>query len=326
MKIILASSGFTNEEIIKACEELVGKPRAEINFLVINEAIKAEKGDCRWLISGLDEIANNFGGVVELLDLQAHDLSYVEERISECDVIFCFGGQTDYLKKVFEETGFAKILPKILEEKVWVGSSAGSCVLCHKESKDTSVNIFEETEQNRRYLELLPLFFLPHFGSKWFRKLSKETAMYESRLTELPVYLMSDASAVVVRGDWDEMRFETIGTGFVVVKGGEIIEDVPAKEVREIHKKVNPEFFEKIACGAKTFEHRANDFECEPGDVLVLDEYEYEQGKAVKATGRSIRKKVGYVGKTGEFDWLDRPDVAQAIKENGAQIISLLNE
>ena len=90
MKTILASSGFTNEEIIATCEDLVGKPRGKINFVVLNEAIKAEKGDCRWLIEGLNEISGNFGGTVELLDLQAHDLRYVQERINECDVVFLF--------------------------------------------------------------------------------------------------------------------------------------------------------------------------------------------------------------------------------------------
>lgn len=136
MRTILASSGFTNEEIIRACEELVGKPRQKINFIILNEAIKAEKGDHRWFAESLAEITNNFGGTIELSDLQAHDLDYAKERIATCDVVFCFGGQTDYLKKVFEETGFAGYLPELLEEKVWVGSSAGSCVLCHKESKD----------------------------------------------------------------------------------------------------------------------------------------------------------------------------------------------
>lgn len=110
MKAILASSGFTNESIIKACEELVGKSRKEINFVVLNEAIKAEKGDCRWLIEGLSEIAENFGGTIELLDLQAHTIEYVRERIIGCDVVFCFGGQTDYLKDVLEKTGFVNVL------------------------------------------------------------------------------------------------------------------------------------------------------------------------------------------------------------------------
>lgn len=224
MKLILASSGFTNEKIIKACEDLVGKSRRGINLLVLNEAIKAENGDCRWLIDGLKEIADNFGGVIELLDLQAHDLGYVRERIAECDVVFCFGGQTDYLKRVFEETGFANVLPGILEKKVWVGSSAGSCVLCHKESKETSVNVFEETEENRHYLEMLPIFFLPHFGSGWFPQLTEEVAVKESRMTDLPVYLVSDQAAVVVRGDLEEQEFEMVGSGFVVVRDGEVVQ------------------------------------------------------------------------------------------------------
>ncbi len=224
MKLILASSGFTNEAIVKACEELVGKPRNAINFLVLNEAIKAEKGDCRWLIDGLQEIADNFGGIIELLDLQTHDLDYVQERIVTCDVIFCFGGQTDYLKKVFEETGFAKLLPEILEQKVWVGSSAGSCVLCHKESKDTSVNVFGETADNRHYLELLPWFFLPHFGSSWFPQFTEGVAIKESKLTNLPIYLMSDQSALVVCGDLDNPVVELVGNNFVVVKNGEVVQ------------------------------------------------------------------------------------------------------
>lgn len=222
MKAILASSGFTNEAIVKVCEDLAGKPREEVNFVVLNEAIKAEKGDSRWLIEGLEEIAENFGGVIDLLDLQAHDLGYVKERIEECDVVFCFGGQTDYLKEVFEETGFVKILPEILEKKVWVGSSAGSCVLCHKESKEMSVGVFEETVENRHYLELLPIFFLPHYKSDWFPRLTKEVAIRESNMTELPVYLMSDQAAVVVTGDLREPEFKAIGKGFLVVQNGEV--------------------------------------------------------------------------------------------------------
>lgn len=324
MKAILASSGFTNEEIIATCEDLVGKPRGKINFVILNEAIKAEKGDCRWLIEGLNEISGNFGGTVELLDLQAHDLRYVQERINECDVVFCFGGQTDYLKEVFEKTGFVNILPEILEKKVWVGSSAGSCVLCHKESKETSVGVFEETVENRHYLEMLPICFLPHYGSDWFPQLTKDTVVKESKLADYPVYLMSDQAAVVVEGSLGEPRFRVIGDGCVVAESGEVVVEKIAKPVREIRKKIAKEYFEAILSGQKTFEYRANDFVCEPGDVLMLEEYEYVEGKAAQATGRCVRKKVGYVGKTKDFDWLKRKDVKKSFEENGAQIISLL--
>lgn len=99
---------------------------------------------------------------------------------------------------------------------------------------------------------------------------------------------------------------------------------------REIHKKISPEYFEQIKSGQKTFEYRVNDFKCEPGDILVLDEYEYTKGQGTtegrRPTGRSIRRRVGYVAKTTDFDWLARPDVKAAFEEHGAQIISLLDE
>ena len=105
---------------------------------------------------------------------------------------------------------------------------------------------------------------------------------------------------------------------------------IECKDMAEIHKKINREYFELISSGQKTFEYRVNDFECNPGDVLVLEEYDYENGfdDTVNRhpTGRVIRKKVGYVAKTMDFDWLNRSDVKKALEENGAQIISLLDE
>lgn len=220
MKLLLASSGFTNEAIIKAFEELVGKPRSETNFAIINEAIKAEAGDHRWFVDSLEEIAHNFGGNLEFIDLQAHPLDYAEERIAEADAIFCFGGNTDYLTKVFEETGFSKILPKILSEKVWVGSSAGSCVLCHKESKETTEGVFEEKPMYGHYLNLVPIFFLPHFHG-WFTRLTPEVAKRESENAELPVYLMSDQSALVVTGGSGNLNIKPVGEDYLIFQRGE---------------------------------------------------------------------------------------------------------
>lgn len=225
MKLLLASLGFTNEEIIRACEELAGKPRAEINFIVINEAIKVEKGDHRWFVEGIQEIAENFGGAIELIDLQAHNLDYVCGRIEEADVIFCFGGNTDYLTKVFQETGFAEKLPEILAKKVWVGSSAGSCVLCHKESKEIAEGIFQEEQMTKHYLEMIPIFFLPHFHSEWFPnwQFGEEIVVRETKNTDLPAYLMSDQSAVKITGELDKLEYEVVGSDYFIARHGEVV-------------------------------------------------------------------------------------------------------
>ena len=100
--------------------------------------------------------------------------------------------------------------------------------------------------------------------------------------------------------------------------------------MREIHKKISKEYFELIISGQKTFEYQVADFDCEPGDILVLEEYEYVNDDSDKEnrrpTGRVLRKKVSYVARTKDFEWTNRPDVKVALKKYGAQIISLLDE
>ena len=65
-------------------------------------------------------------------------------------------------------------------------------------------------------------------------------------------------------------------------------------------------------------------------EQLILEEYEYSEGQGTTQgrhpTGRSIRKRVGYVAHTTDFDWLNRPDVKADFEDYGAQIISLLDE
>lgn len=216
MKIILASSGLANEEIIGALEEMVGKPREEINVAVINEAIKGEQGDMRWFAEELQRITEVIGGNIEFIDLQAHDLDYVERRIDVADMIFCFGGNTDYLANIFIKTGFDKLLPKILAEKVWVGSSAGSCVLCHKESEEIQKTVFRKKREADHYMDIVPIIFLPHLHG--FFKFDQEEVLRASELTDLPVYAVSDDCALkVVDGE----VVAVLGTDYIVAKGGE---------------------------------------------------------------------------------------------------------
>lgn len=87
----------------------------------------------------------------------------------------------------------------------------------------------------------------------------------------------------------------------------------------EIEKKIWPEYFEKVLSGEKTYELRLADWDCKPGDILVLNEWD---PKTTKLTGRSIRKQVGFVGKTKDFNFWSNEE----IEKFGYQIISLKEE
>lgn len=86
---------------------------------------------------------------------------------------------------------------------------------------------------------------------------------------------------------------------------------------RTIEKKILPEYFDKIASGEKTFELRLADWECNPGDTLVLIEID---DKTKQPTGRKMSRKVGFVGRTKDFDFWSQEEIAKY----GYQIISLL--
>lgn len=88
---------------------------------------------------------------------------------------------------------------------------------------------------------------------------------------------------------------------------------------KKIIKKVLPEYFQDILDGKKKYELRLNDFDIEPGDILVLEEYTSSDPKDRKATGRVLEKQVTYLRKFKLQDlWWSEKD----LKEKGIQIIS----
>ena len=217
MRIILGSCGLSTEPIIKNCEDLVGKNRENISVAIINEAIKGESGDCRWFVEELQCLSKIIGGNIELVDIQAHPLDYVEQRIAAADLVYCFGGNTDYLANIFIKTGFNEILPKILAEKVWVGSSAGSCILCHKESEEIQKTVYKEKREADHFMDIVPIVLLPHLHG--FYKFDKEEVESASNLTDLPVYALSDEAAVIINGD---NPLKIIGEDYLIAEKGKI--------------------------------------------------------------------------------------------------------
>ena len=83
----------------------------------------------------------------------------------------------------------------------------------------------------------------------------------------------------------------------------------------KLEKKVWPEYFEAILSGRKSFELRLGDFNCKPGDVLVLREWKPE---TKKYTGRTLEKEVTFVIKTKDFC----PWTKEEVEKHGFQVIS----
>lgn len=83
-----------------------------------------------------------------------------------------------------------------------------------------------------------------------------------------------------------------------------------------IEKKVWLGYLDKIISGEKTYELRLADFDCKPGDILVLREWDQHKNKY---TGRQLEKEITYVGKTKDMNFWPQEE----IEKYGYQIISI---
>ncbi|HMS23625.1 MAG TPA: Type 1 glutamine amidotransferase-like domain-containing protein [Candidatus Saccharibacteria bacterium] len=220
MKFVLCSEGFSTPNTVEACTKLVGKPKGEISIGIINEAFAVEHGDKRWVLHNLQCVFDNFSGEVDIVNLLALSIEEVEARLVNKDVIFVVGGDTDYLMGVYEKTGFDKLLPKLLETKVYVGSSAGSMVVGRRISAAAYRLIYGEDSKwgIDAYLGLADLSVMPHLDSPDFPN-RKDTLLEAVGEFEVKVYGLRDGSAVVIDGN----SVTTIGSEPLIIEKGKVI-------------------------------------------------------------------------------------------------------
>ncbi|MCL1902463.1 MAG: Type 1 glutamine amidotransferase-like domain-containing protein [Alphaproteobacteria bacterium] len=214
MKAILASQNITNiPGGVELVERMVGKPRDIINIAVINEASAIEFGNHRWAIDTLSNLAATFGGSIEFVHLLAITPEQIFDRVMAADMVFVLGGSADWQKVVFDKSGFSKIVPEILRDKLYVGSSAGSMILGRRPSNETLEKLYRRPIPNlgvTSYLDIFDFSILPHLDDDELGA-ERNQAIAESRMVDYPVYALSDHAAIVVDND----NISVIGDGYI---------------------------------------------------------------------------------------------------------------
>ena len=128
MKLILGSD-YTF--LLKYGYELTGIPKDQMNIgYVITASLGARNFSDRvqgTIIPAIKEA----GYALDQLDIKDKSEAELRNFFKDKNVIHVEGGNTFYLLKVIRETGFDKLLKEFLAEgKVYVGTSAGSYVMC----------------------------------------------------------------------------------------------------------------------------------------------------------------------------------------------------
>lgn len=124
------------------------------------------------------------------------------------------GGNADYLIRVYQKTGFDKLLPRLLESKVYVGSSAGSMVMGKRISEAAYRLIYDEDSEYdvTDYLGLVDFSIMPHLDSPDF-PYRKSTLLEAVGTFNGKVYGLRDDSAIIVNGN----EVNVIGSNPVII-------------------------------------------------------------------------------------------------------------
>ncbi len=159
MKFLLTSAGITNDSIRKALVDLLGKPIAESKALCIPTAICAEPGGPGYAwqeIREWGEMGWKAFGVLELTALPSTLQEHWLPLLEAADALLVGGGNGLYLSYWMQQSGLAEHLPKLLQEKVYVGVSAGSVRVTRRinvnreELEQTSVYHDDEYDETAR--------------------------------------------------------------------------------------------------------------------------------------------------------------------------------
>lgn len=134
MKLLLTSSGITNQTLRTALEQLLGKPIAEASALIIPTAIYPFPGGARHAWSPIGGRSAPFMtglgwksiGILELSVLPSIDRDAWVPTVQDTDALLVWGGDPLFLSAWMRRSGLAKLLPSL--RGVYVGTSAGSMV------------------------------------------------------------------------------------------------------------------------------------------------------------------------------------------------------
>lgn len=202
-KLLLASSGTF---VTDGDYEIFNKPREEIKWAHITTA-KNKVVDTSYIARHKQRM-NELGYDYEDIDITGKSEDELWELLKNKEAIFVEGGNTYYLLKVVKETGFDKIVNRLLDKGVvYVGTSAGSYIACPTIEmmtwKDT--NNFDRCGlEDFTALNLVPFLIKCHYVPE-----NEELFQQKAKESGYPVKFITDDQALLILDD----KVKLVGKG-----------------------------------------------------------------------------------------------------------------
>lgn len=214
-KLLLTSSGITNDSIRNALVDLLDKPISEASALFVPTAIYAYPQGITYgwqVMKGPGELGWKTLGVLELTALPSLSQEVWIPQIEAVDVIFVGGGNKFYLSYWMKQSGLFGILPQLIKQgKVYVGASAGSMMvtpgLNFNRDQFTKNGVYHDDEFDEimpasagsaTTLDLVDFGIRPHLEADYFPQATLENAEKWAAKVDYPLYALDDRSALKI--------------------------------------------------------------------------------------------------------------------------------
>lgn len=214
MKFLLTSGGISNKTIENELKNLIGKDFKGLKVLFCVTASNYEGGEMNdWLIEDLEKL-KSLGFKIDICDINGVSKEKFLPRFEWADILYFEGGNTQWLRSCIKNSGLEENLLKLLETRIWIGASAGSCVLCPTICNSCQ-DLFDENIEGFPIdgLGLVNFQFIPHLNNEYFPKINFENLKNASKdLLDIDgenLYIVDDNGAVVVNND----NIKIIGEG-----------------------------------------------------------------------------------------------------------------
>jgi dipeptidase E len=201
MKLLLTSAGIKNASIHDALVDLLGKPIAESNALIIPTATYAMGGPgSAWrFITGrastpMCELGWKSLGVLELTALPSIDEEQWVPMVQETDALLVQGGDALYLCHWMRQSGLVDLLPSL--RAVYVGFSGGSMVMTPHIGED--VVLWKPPSGGDAALGVVDFGIFPHLDHENMPENSMADAEKWAAALPGPAYAIDDQTAIRV--------------------------------------------------------------------------------------------------------------------------------
>jgi dipeptidase E len=208
VKLLLTSTGLRNQTQRDALHDLLGKPFASANVVFVPTASLAEPGDHGWFVADLNRLYGLGWREFDMLELNGLPRQMVLDRLMHADVIYVEGGSHYHLARSITGNGLADGLLHALEDRVYVGVSAGSMIFS-RNLNERSADIIGDTADLHVLgattldppLGLFDWYLKPHLYSPDFPERGDDWADRIAAQADFPIYFIDDDTAIRVDGD-----------------------------------------------------------------------------------------------------------------------------